>query len=88
MSLATAASGIVQNGLRCRFGQLELCAHFLQARRERLNLFLQPRNGSSLFVYCLVLFKKLVQQYRIHGFVAYRVGLAIVIASRAEAALR
>ena len=54
---------IVQDGLRFRLAQLNLCAHFLKTRGEDGNLFLQ-------FLHFSVLFEKLVEQHRVHFVIA------------------
>src|SRR5215469_15528756 len=71
----------VLNGLRCGFTQFNLCAHFLEARRKGFNLLLLLRRIRFQFLYFAVLFEELVEQHRIHRFVANRIGLAVFVAS-------
>src|SRR5437773_7167408 len=79
-----AALLIVEDHLRRRAAHLDLRAHPLQARSKRFNLLLlvrvsrlevllQLRDGRFLFLHCAVLFEKLVEQHRIHSFVAHSV---------------
>ena len=55
---------------RCR----ELSIHFLKTHNEGFNLLSQGRNGLSLFLHCLVLFEKLIEQHRVHRFIAHAIG--------------
>ena len=69
--------------LRRRMVRLDLRAHFLQSRSKGVNLLLLTCN-SRLEVFALlfdfaVLFEKLVEQHRIHRFVANGVNLAALI---------
>ena len=64
----------------------------LSARRERGNLLLLSRDlhfllliDLHLFLHFLVLFKELIEQLRIHRFVAHRVRLTLEIAGRRRA---
>ena len=86
-----AALLIVVDHLRCRFPHPDLCAHLLQTcskrfdllllvRGSRLEVFLQLHDGRFLFPHFAMFFKELVQQHRIHRFVADGVRLAMVVA--------
>ena len=76
----SAALLIVENGLRRRFAQLKLVADFLQPCSERVNLLLLPRNYRSLLLHDLMFFEKLIEQHRVHRFVAHNVKLAFFVA--------
>ena len=58
---------------------MQLRVHFLQSRSKRLNLLLQALNGRALLLSRFVLFKKLVEQHRVHRFVAHCVGLSLLV---------
>ena len=59
--------------LRRRFARFKVCAHFLQASK-RCNLFLQ-------FLDFTVLFEKLIEQHRVHHFIANGVRFPLVVVS-------
>jgi hypothetical protein len=67
--------------LRSSFVQFNLCAHFLQASSKRFNLLLLPLDNRLLLLVFAVLFKELVEQHRVYGVVAHRVGFAIFVPS-------
>jgi hypothetical protein len=75
--LASAALLIVENRLWCRFVHFKLCAHFLEARYKRFNLLLLAGGGRFLLLVFAMLFKKLVKQHCVHGFVAHSVDFAV-----------
>ena len=58
-------------------GGFELGAHFLQAFSKHFNLLFQARNGRLLLLIFAVLFKELIQQHRVHRFVADGVSLTL-----------
>jgi hypothetical protein len=53
----------------------------LQASSKRFNLLLLPLDNRLLLLVFAVLFKELVEQHRVYGAVAHRVGFAIFVAS-------
>src|SRR5207247_4666088 len=55
-----AGSLIVEDCLRGSLSHFELCAHILQARGERFNLFLLLCNHRSLLLNLVVCFEKIV----------------------------
>src|SRR4051812_41313655 len=76
----------IQRRLRRGFAQFKLCAHFLQSRSKRGNLFLLLCNSRglllqflTLFLYCAVLFQKLVEQHRVHCVVTDGVWLSLFV---------
>ena len=72
---------IVRNRLRCGFAQFKLRAHLLQARSKRVNLLLLLRCIGFHFLNFAVLFQKLIEQHRVHRFIANGVWLALLVAS-------
>src|SRR5438105_9854750 len=79
---------IVGDHLRCRFGQFKLCAHLLDLRcllfdacSEGFNLFLLLRSRRFQLLHLAMLLEKLVEQHRVHRFVADAVNLALLIPS-------
>ncbi len=75
---------IIHNRLWSRAAHLDLRAHFLHRRSKRLNLLLLLCE-SRLEIFALlfdfaVLFEELVEQHRVHRFVADSVDLAAFIA--------
>src|SRR5437016_284462 len=89
--VARAALLIVGDHLRRRAAHLDFRAHPLQARSKRFNLLLlvrgsrlevllQLRDGRFLFLHCAALFEELVEQHRIHSFVAHSVNFPLCVA--------
>src|SRR6266480_1962028 len=87
----TALSLNVADCLRCRFPQFKLAAHFLQASSKRFDLTLlvrefelkvlfQLRDSHLLLFDLAMLLEKLVQQHRVHRFVAHRIRLPVAVA--------
>ena len=64
---------------RRRFARFKLGAHVLQAHSKRVNLLLLSRNHCPLLLYFAVLFEKLVEQHRVHRFVAHSVRFSFFI---------
>ena len=64
---------VAEHSSQRRFAHFKLCAHFLQARSERCNLFLK-------LLYFPVLFEELVEQHRVYRLVSDRVNLSAFIA--------
>src|SRR5437016_5244545 len=75
MSTALGFSNHLLLGLAC----FKLIAHFLEARSESFDLLLLLRYDRSLFFHFTMLFEKLVEQHRVHRFVANAVRLAVSI---------
>ena len=69
-----AALGIVDH-LRRRFARFELRAYLLQARSKRFNLLLLPSDDRFQVLHLMMLFEELVEQHRVHRFVAHGVNL-------------
>ena len=68
--------------LWCRFAEHHLLAHLLQSGSESLNLLLHLCDGRSLFNLTFsVLFEELIQQHRVHCFVAHGHGFSVLIAN-------
>lgn len=92
---------IVKRELRGRFVRLKLIAHCPDLRCLRfescpqiLNLLLLLRDHCFLFrngifqvLHAAMLFKKLVEQYRVHSLATHGVNIPLIIASQAAAAL-
>ena len=72
---------IVHRGLRCRFARFKLVAHFLKARSESFNLLLLFGYDRSLFLHFAMFLEKLIEQHRVHCFVAHAVNLSVSIAN-------
>ena len=61
----------VLNRLRCGFARFKLRAYVLKARGKRFNLLLLACGIRFQFVHFAVLFQRLIQQRRVHRFVAH-----------------
>ena len=66
--------------MRRRFARFELCAHLLKTGSERLDLLLLFHDNCFQLFHFAMFFEKLIEQHRVHHFVAYAFHLAFVIA--------
>jgi hypothetical protein len=76
---------ILESGVRCRFAQFKLVVHLLNFRilffKTRSEIFFLLRELRLQFLHLTMFFEELVQQHRVHRFVAHGVGFALFVAS-------
>ena len=71
--IGSAALLIVDDRLRRRLDQFNFRVHFVDLRVLRFQSFVDCRECSFQSLHFLMLFEELVEQHRVHGFVAHRV---------------
>jgi hypothetical protein len=72
---------IIREPLGCSFARIDLRAHLLQTRSKRFNLLLLLCDGRFLLLVLAMLLEKLIEQHRVHRFIAHTLRLALIVAS-------